>query len=307
VVIDTVSATGFMKENEGKMKVIGILTSNEQLGFVFPPGSELRAAVDAALQAMTADGTLKTLNLKWGLIPPETSPESKLPDLGGKTVTVAVENAYPPFNSIDQNTNQGIGWDYDAVTEICKRINCKPDFKQAAWDGIFPAMQAGEYDMLADGVTITDERKKIVDFSIPYVTISQVLLVRADETLDIEGMKADTTKIVGTQIGTTNEIVAKENFGDARVKSFEDFGAAILALISGDVDGVVIDTVSATGFMKENEGKMKVIGILTSNEQLGFVFPPGSELKAAVDAALQAMIADGTLDTLNKKWGLTPP
>ncbi len=227
-----------------------------------------------------------------------------LPDLGGKTITVAVENAYPPFNSIDQTTNKGVGWDYDTVGEICKRLNCKPDFKQAAWDGIFPAMQAGEFDVLADGVTITDERKKIVDFSIPYVSVIQMLLVRANETMTVDQMKADDTKIVGTQIGTTNEIVAKKNFPEARVKSFEDFGAAVLALLAGDIDGVVIDNVSAIGYMSQNEGKMKVAGQLASDEQLGFVFPPKSELRAAFDAALEAMKADGKLDELNRKWKL---
>jgi ABC-type amino acid transport substrate-binding protein len=232
------------------------------------------------------------------------APQSGLPDLGGKTITVAVENAYPPFNSIDEATNEGVGWDYDAVREICKRLNCVPEFKEASWDGIFPAMQAGEYDMLADGVTITDERKQIVDFSIPYVTVGQLIMVRSDENITVDEMKADATKIVGTQLGTTNEIVAKETFPDERIKSFEDFGAATLALLAGDVDGVVIDNVSALGYMNENPGKLKTIGQLTSDEQLGFVFPPKSELRAAVDAALTSMQQDGALEELNKKWGL---
>jgi len=257
VVIDNVSATGFMGENEGQMKVAGQLTSDEELAFVFPPGSELKAAVDAALQSMIDDGTLDAFNVKWGLVAGE-APAAVLPDLGGQSVTVAVENAYPPFNYLDSETNEPIGWDYDTVTEICKRLNCVPEFKESAWDGIFPAMQAGEYDMLADGVTFTAERDEIVDFSIPYVIVGQQLLVRADETLDVEAMKADETKLVGTQLGTTNEIVAKENFPEDRVKSFEDFGAAVLALLANDVDGVVIDNVSATGFMGENEGQMKV-------------------------------------------------
>ena len=161
-VIDNVSATGFMKQNEGKLKILAQLTSDEQLGFVFPPKSELRAAVDAALQSMMADDTLPLLNSKWGLSSGAAAIE--LPDLGGKTITVAVENAYPPFNSIDEATSKGVGWDYDVVGEICKRLNCVPEFKQAAWDGIFPAMQAGEYDMLADGVTVTITRTKIVAF-----------------------------------------------------------------------------------------------------------------------------------------------
>jgi polar amino acid transport system substrate-binding protein len=217
---------------------------------------------------------------------------------------VAVENQYPPFNNIDEATGEAVGWDYDTVREICKRLNCVPEFTQAAWDGIFPAMQAGEFDMLADGVTITAERDEIVDFSIPYVTVGQTLLVLADETRSVDEIKADANALVSTQIGTTNYEVAKEHFPVERIKTYEEFPQAVLALLSGDVDGCVIDNVSAFGFMRENEGKMKIQGQLTSDEQLGFVFPPGSELKAAVDAALQSMMADDTLDELNKKWGL---
>jgi polar amino acid transport system substrate-binding protein len=228
---------------------------------------------------------------------------AKQPQLGGKTITVAVENAYPPFNSIDEATNQGVGWDYDAVTEICKRVGCVPEFKQAAWDGIFPAMQAGEYDMLADGVTVTDERKQIVEFSTPYVTIGQLLMIRADQNIaDVEAFKKDTNVIVGTQVGTTNEIVAKKNFPESQVKSFEDFSGATAALLAGDLDAIVIDNVSAVGFMTGNPGKLKLGPQLTSDELLAFVFPPKSTLVAPVNAALEAMKADGTLDALNKKW-----
>lgn len=236
-----------------------------------------------------------------------TAATGALPDLGGKTITVAVENAYPPFNYIDQSTGKGAGWDYDAVTEICKRLNCKPDFKEAAWDGIFPAMQAGEFDMLADGVTVTEERAKIVDFSTPYVNNIQMLMVRADETRTADDLKSDAKALIGTHIGTTNEIVAKKIFGDAKVKSFDDFGAATQALISKDVDGVVIDYVSAQGFMEQNPDKLKLAGQLASDEQLAFVFPPKSTLKDAVNAALDAMKKDGTLDQINKKWKLVLP
>ncbi len=227
-----------------------------------------------------------------------------LPDLAGREVTVAVENAYPPFNYIDEASGEAVGWDYDAVREICNRLNCTPVFQEAAWDGIFPAMAAGEFDMLADGVTYTEERDKEIDFSIPYVTVGQVLLVRADETATVDEMKADETKLVGTQIGTTNEIVALEHFTQARVQSFEDFGAPVQAVLSGDIDAVVIDNISALGFMGANEGQLKVIGQLTSDEQLAFGFPPGSELIEPVNAALESMIADGSLEEMNREWGL---
>jgi polar amino acid transport system substrate-binding protein len=167
-------------------------------------------------------------------------------------------------------------------------------------------MQAGEFDWLADGVTITEERAQIIDYSIPYVTIGQVLLVRVDETATLDDFLADESKLIGTQIGTTNEIVAQEYFPVERISSFDEFPAAVLALLANDVDAVVIDTVSAVGFMEANPGELKMADQLTSDEQLGFVFPPGSELRTAVDAALEAMIADGTLAALNDKWGLTP-
>lgn len=256
-------------------------------------------------------GFLIVLSLAFSACAPKTadtpgtgSAASGLPDLGGRTIVVAVENAYPPFNQIDEASGQGVGWDYDTVREICVRLNCVPEFRQAAWDGIFPAMAAGEYDLLADGVTYTPERDESVDFSIPYVIIGQVLLVRVDETRTLDDFKADANALIGTQLGTTNEIVAKETFPEDRVQSFEDFGGATLALLAGDIDGIVIDNVSASGFMGANEGLLKIAGQITSDEELAFVFPPGSDLVEPVNAALQSMIDDGTLDRLNETWGL---
>jgi polar amino acid transport system substrate-binding protein len=241
---------------------------------------------------------------------PKTTTESGthmagLPDLGGRTITVAVENAYPPFNTIDATTGAGVGWDYDTVREICNRINCVPDFKQAAWDGIFPAMTAGEYDMLADGVTFTMDRAWTVDFSIPYVIIGQVLLTRVDETRMLTDFQADPNLLIGTQIGTTNEIVAKATFSDREIQSFEDFGGAVLALIAGDIDAIVIDNVSATGYIQANTGIIKVGDQITSDEMLAFVFPPGSDLLQPVNAALRSMNEDGTLTEINKTWSLS--
>jgi len=227
-----------------------------------------------------------------------------LPNLSGRIITVAVENAYPPFNNFDVVTGEGIGWDYDVVREICKRLNCVSDFKQAAWDGIFPAMQAGEYDLLADGVPYTVERDAIVDFSIPYMTVGQVMLVRLDDAHTIDDFKTNTALALGTQSQTPNEAIANETFGVERVQSFGDFSAAILALVVGDIDGVVIDNVSGANFSRAYEGKLKIGFQITTDEQLAFVFPPGSDLIGPVNAALQSMMDDGTLAQFNKKWGL---
>ncbi|MCB2178819.1 ABC transporter substrate-binding protein [bacterium] len=230
-------------------------------------------------------------------------PAGDVADLGGQEIVMAVENAYPPFNILDDN-GEGIGWDYDMGRALCDILNCTPVFQEAAWDGIFPAMAAGEYDVLFDGVTYLTERDKSVDFSCAYVVIGQVLLTRSDEDRfsTAEEFAANPDWVVATQITTTNEIVAHDLVGVDRTNSFEDFGLAVQALISGDVDAVVIDTVTALGFIDEHPGDISIKAPITSDEQLALVFPPGSELTAAFDSALAQMAADGSLTALNDKW-----
>jgi len=237
-------------------------------------------------------------------VPATEAPAGSLPDLGGREIVVAVENAYPPFNFIDKATNQGAGWDYDAWQEICALLNCTPVMTEAAWDGIFEATAAGQYDVVADGVTITEERKLKVAFSDPYLNYGQAILARVDETrfTDAETLAALPDAKVASQLGTTNEAKAIEIVGEARVKAFDTFDASVLALMSKDVDAVIIDQPAALGFMAANKGKMKIVGDLLTSEDLGFVFQQGSDLIDPVNAALAAMKADGTLDDLYQKW-----
>jgi polar amino acid transport system substrate-binding protein len=100
-----------------------------------------------------------------------TGDASALPDLEGRTVTVAVENAYLPFNFILAGETEGQGWDYDAWRDICERLNCVPEFVEAAWPAVIDQVAQGEFDTAADGISITDERKEIVDFSEPYMVV----------------------------------------------------------------------------------------------------------------------------------------
>lgn len=235
-------------------------------------------------------------------VPPVTE---VVTDFGGQEVTIAVENAYPPFNFIDEATGEPAGWDYDAWKAICEKLNCKPVFKEAAWDGLFEAMAAGEYDVAADGITIYLDRAQKIDFSDPYIEYGQVLLVRADETEITSGdtLVALTDKTVGVQIGTTNEKTAIKLVGEERVKSFDTFDIPVAALIAGDVDTVVIDEVAAVGFMRANPGKLKIAPErVTTGEYLGFAFPPKSSLLAPTNWALHQLWADGTMDQLFQKW-----
>jgi phosphate/phosphite/phosphonate ABC transporter binding protein len=234
----------------------------------------------------------------------ETEEMMELPDLGGQTITVAIENAYLPFNYILLETGEAGGWDYDFLEEACNRLNCTPEFVEFQWDTMIQAVAEGQFDMAADGITIKPERAEIVDFSDPYVSLVQRLLVQIDEdrfTNEAE-LAADPDLIVGTQLGTTNYEVAAELVGEDRIIAFDIFPLAVQAVISGDVDAVVIDDVSGYGYQGENAEVLKVIGELTEVEELGFIFPKGSDLREAINAALHDMEADGFMQELNLKW-----
>jgi len=231
---------------------------------------------------------------------PSAGSERPVTDLGGREIIVAVENAYPPFNVLDEDGN-GIGYDYDLFREICQRANCTPVFKEFAWEGMFEAAQAGEFDISCDGITLNLERSKIIDYSDPIIEYGMILLVRADETeiTSIETLKSLPDKIVGVQLGTTNEAAILPIVGEERIKSFDDFPTAVTALMAGDVDAVPLDAIVAIGYIKENPGKLKP---LTSGEYIAIIMPPGSELQPAVNQALNEMWEDGTMDTLHDKW-----
>ncbi len=107
--------------------------------------------------------------------------EDMLPDLGGREVTVAIENAYLPFNYVLLDTGEPGGWDYDFLAEACKRLNCVPVFVEFQWDPMIQAVADGQFDMAADGITITEDRAKVVDFSDGYVALAQQILGRTDE------------------------------------------------------------------------------------------------------------------------------
>ena len=135
------------------------------------------------------------------------------------------------------------------------------------------------------------------------------MLVRADESrfADAATFGADSELLVGAQAGTTNFYVAVYDVLDGdeanpRIKLFDTFGASVQALQSGDVDTVLMDQTSANGYIGANPGAFKVIGEPLGTEDFGFIFPPGSDLAAPVNAALAAIKADGTMDGLQKKW-----
>lgn len=234
---------------------------------------------------------------------------SSLPDLRGREVLSVTGNDYPPLNFVDPKSGKAMGWEYDAVNEIGRRLNCVIVWKVSSWDTMISAVREGQFDVGMDGITITDERKTQVDFSIPYMVSQQFMLVRADEKrfADPAQFSADPKLLIGSQTGTTNFYVAVYEVLDGdeanpRIKLFESFGAAVQALIKGDVDLVLMDAASSRGYIGANPEKLKVIGDPLGTEEFGFIFTPGSDLVGPFNAAIQSMKEDGFLEKLNIRW-----
>jgi len=227
-------------------------------------------------------------------------------DMECEEVTVAIENAYPPFNYIDLETNLAGGWDYDAWYEICARLHCTPVFVETGWEGMIQAVSDGQFDVAADGITITEDRRELVDFSDGYISIEQRLLVRLgeDRFASMEDFVAQEDLVLGTQTGTTNFETATQYLPEERIQAYEQFPFAVQALLAGDIDAVIIDETAGTGYVGENADELELIGPSLSSDQLGFIFPKGSALVELVNAALAAMREDGTLDDLAQQyWG----
>ena len=232
------------------------------------------------------------------------SADAALVDLNCREIKIAVENAYLPFNYIELDTGEPGGWDYDTWNEICTRLHCTPVYVEAAWEGLIQSVADGQFDAGGDGITINGDRSQIVDFSIGYIKIEQRLLARKGETRfdSIETLAADETLILGTQSGTTNYETAVNYLPEDRIKAFEQMPFAIQALLSNDVDAVIIDEVVGLGYQGEDADQIELIGPSISSDELGFIFPLGSNLVEPVNEALRSMMADGTLEAINLKF-----
>lgn len=237
--------------------------------------------------------------------------DGHLPNLEGKEIVVATENAYPPLQFIEPGSGDAIGWEYDAMAAIAERINITIVYENISWDAMIPAVSEGQYDIGMTGITIRDDRKEKVDFSDAYMRSEMVMLVRGDEERfsDSKSFAADPDLLMAAQPGTTPFYVGVYEVLDgdeanARIVKFETFGAGVAALRTGDVDLVLTDGTAGNGYVASSEGALKIVGEKLGTEDFGFIFPQGSDLVGPINAAIADMQSDGTLDALNKKWFL---
>jgi polar amino acid transport system substrate-binding protein len=232
-----------------------------------------------------------------------------LPDLEGRVINAVTENAYYPLNFADPETGEGIGLEYDVINEIAKRLNATVEWELTAWDVMIESVRTGQFDIGADGITITEEREEQIDFTEPFITVEQYFLVRADEDR-ITGpasFSENEDLLFGAQAGTSSFYTAIYDILDGdeanpRVKTFDSFGAAVQAVKAGDVDAVIADQAAASGYIGADPTAFKQVGDSIKSDPLGFILTPGSDLVEPFNAALAQLEAEGWLEERINYW-----
>ncbi len=232
------------------------------------------------------------------------------------TILVGSDTAFPPFETLKGTVAEG--FDVDLMAAIAKEMGLKSEFISQKFDTLIPTLKAGgKFDVIMSGMTITDERKKEVDFSSPYIDSNQSIAVvkgkgftkiATGDTAAIQ--KAMTGKIIGVQSGTTGEAWAKENLkGAKQVTPFDDTLSAFSALNAGKVDAVVNDLPVSAYLVKTSYTTDELIAEIPTGEQYGIAIAKTTpELTAAIDAALAKVKASGEYAQIYQKWfGIAPP
>jgi len=233
---------------------------------------------------------------------------SALIDLDCTEIKIAVENRILPYNYIFLDTNQPGGMDYDMWWEICSRLHCKPVFIEQKWETMLDKIRIGEYDAASEGITITEERRENLDFSVSYLNIEQLLVVRKGETRfsDIGEFHANEKLIAGALENSTNLDAAKKYIPENRIKTYKEYSSVFYALATGDIDAAIADQVqgqsTVSGIDLQQAIKLEFIGTSLSSDQFAVVFPEGSNLVEPVNKAIQDMRVQGILDELIARY-----
>jgi polar amino acid transport system substrate-binding protein len=236
-----------------------------------------------------------------------------LPDLDEREIKIAVENVYLPFNYILKETGEAGGWDYAVWSEICQRLNCQIKLVETTWDDMLGAIDRGEVDVIANGLTITPKRAKVLTFSDAYLNVQVRLMVRKDDGRfnnleDVESLTSsktsdsDETLKIGTICATNNSEIAKEKVGLEHVITKNSLESVVEALVNREIDAILMSEFAGQNYHGIYADKVKFIGPPVATKQLGFGFHHDSDLVEPVNQALSAMTDDKKLNTLTKNY-----
>ena len=222
--------------------------------------------------------------------------------VSAETLRVVTDPSFVPFEMMDQETGEMVGFDMEIIAEVAERAGFDYDLNTMDFNGIIPALQTGNVDIAIAGITITEERGEIVDFSDPYYDSGLRILVRTNsdmgEMSDLEGKK------IGSKIGSTSyDYLMKTLDDDDGVTPYPGSADMYMALMSRAVDAVFYDAPNVGYFAStKGKGKVKVVGPLYEGQQYGIALKKGSQWVGPVNEALAEIKKDGTYKTIYEKW-----
>lgn len=219
-----------------------------------------------------------------------------------KTIVFASDATWPPMEFLNAQ-KEVVGYSIDFITAAGKEAGFKPVIKNTAWDGIFGGLAAGKYDAISSSVSITEKRKKAMDFSEPYYTVQQAVVVnKKSQIKSVDDLKG---KKIGGQIGTTGYFAIKK-IKDAVAKSYDEVGLAIEDLNIGRLDAVICDDpVAANYALAKYKDTLKIIQVIKTSEveNYGFAVKKGDkETLDLINKGVAAVKAKGIDKELQKKW-----
>lgn len=219
-----------------------------------------------------------------------------------KTYVVGTSADFPPFEYIKDG--QIVGFDIDLIKAIAESQGIEVEFQDISFDSLIPGLNAGTIDIVASGMTITEERAKVVDFTEPYYSANQAVLVKEGGGKTVTVLFGDHKLAV--QTGTTGDLWVEENLEKTgilkgKVTRFDTFVLAIQDLLNGNVDGVVLDTPVALRYAAENPVVM--VAEIITGEEYGFAVAKGNkELLEKLNKGLEEVKTSGKMDELLKKY-----
>lgn len=210
--------------------------------------------------------------------------------------------SFVPFEMLDRKSGEMIGFDMDILAEVARRAGFAYRLDTMSFNGIIPALQTGNVDIAIAGITITEQREKIVDFSAPYYDSGLQLLVPNDSS--ISGVNELANQRIACKIGSTSyDFLQKQVDKKAEIVPYPDSSDMYLALISGSVDAVLYDAPNVAYFAKtRGRGQFKTVGPLYEGQQYGIALVQGSPWREKVNQALSAMRKDGSYSAIYEKW-----
>ena len=216
----------------------------------------------------------------------------------GKLI-MSTNAAFPPYEmTTDSGEFEGI--DIETAQAIADKLGLELQIDDMDFDAALLAVQQGKADMVMAGVTVTDERQNVMDFTDSYATGIQSIIVKEDS--DIASVDDLAGKKIGTQRGTTGYLYCSDDFGDENVVAYDDGLTAVQMLNNGQVDCVVIDNAPAKEFIAANPG-LKLLDTAYVEESYAIGIGKGNtELKDAINTALEELKADGTLQAIVDKY-----